>query len=87
MSGSGISIPSTPPGAVEIEIESMIKSGRFTLGEECAPYKFVKYVPVSGELTPQETVVMAWKYPWTPGRNPQKTSSKTTEVHETDSRF
>lgn len=64
MSGSGISIPSNPTlGAVEKEIESMIKSGRFTLGEECALYKLVKYVSVSGKLTPQETVVMARKIP------------------------
>jgi hypothetical protein len=65
LSGSGVSIPSNPPiSAVEKEIEAMVKSGRFTLGEECAPYKVVKYVPINGKLTPpQETIVMARKIP------------------------
>ena len=64
LSGSGTSIPSNPPiSAVEKETEAMVKSGRFTLGEECAPYKVEKYVPVNGKLTPQETIVMAQKIP------------------------
>ena len=38
-----VSIPSNPPiRAVEAEIRSMISSGQFTLGEECAPYTITK---------------------------------------------
>lgn len=44
--GCGVSIPSNPTlKQVESEIQSMIDSGRFSLGEECAPYKLTKYVP------------------------------------------
>ena len=39
----------------------MIESGRFTLGEPCAPYKLTKYVPLNSVLSPQETTVMACK--------------------------
>ena len=61
LAGSGVSIPSNPPiSVVEKEIEAILKSGRFTLGEECAPYKVVKYIPVNGKLTP---IVMARKIP------------------------
>ena len=62
--GSSVSIPCNPPVCdIEREIKSMIHSGHFTLGEECAPYKITKYVPVQGKITPQEIVVMARKIP------------------------
>ena len=42
--GCDVSIPTNPPvAAVDKEIQSMIASGRFNLGEECAPYKLVNY--------------------------------------------
>lgn len=41
----------------------MITSGRFTLGEECAPYRITKYVPINGKLTPQDIQVHARKVP------------------------
>lgn len=41
----------------------MISSGRFTLGEECSPYKITKYVPINSRLTPQEIFVHARKVP------------------------
>lgn len=64
--GFGVSIPSNPPvRRIEAEIKSMISSGRFTLGEECAPYRITKYVPVNGKLTPQDTFVQARKVPLT----------------------
>ena len=44
--GCEMSIPSNPSiGAIEAEIGSMISSGRFTLGDECAPYTITKYDP------------------------------------------
>ena len=62
--GSFVSIPSNPPiGMVEAEIKTMLTSGRFTLGEECTPYKVTKYVPINGVLTPQDTLVHARKVP------------------------
>ncbi len=62
--GSDISIPSNPPiHIIEAEIKSMISSGRFTLGEECAPYKITKYTLVDGMMTPQDTFVQARKVP------------------------
>lgn len=52
-SGSGISIPANPPvAAVDKEIQSMITLGRFTQGEECAPYKLIKYVLQNGKVAP-----------------------------------
>ncbi len=41
----------------------MISSGRFSLGEECAPYKITRYVYETGQLTPQDTFVQARKVP------------------------
>ncbi len=62
--GSDISIPSNPPiHIIEAEIKSMISSGRFTLGEECAPYKITKYTLVDGTMTPHDTFVQARKVP------------------------
>ena len=62
--GSSIPIPSNPPvSAVDKELKAMIESGRFTLGEPCAPYKLTKYVPLNGVLSPQEVMVMARKLP------------------------
>lgn len=39
----------------------MIAAGRFTLGEECTPFKITKYIPVNGVLTPKDTMVQARK--------------------------
>lgn len=62
--GSFVSIPSNPPlRSIESEIKLMITSGRFTLGEECTPYKITKYIPVNGELTPHDILVHARKVP------------------------
>ena len=62
--GSDISIPSNPPiHVIEAEIKSMISSGRFQLGEECAPYKVTKYTVVNGVMTPHDTFVHARKVP------------------------
>lgn len=41
----------------------MIESGRFTLGEQCAPYTLTRYIPQNGSLTAQERTVMARKVP------------------------
>jgi hypothetical protein len=44
--GCDVSIPANPPiSIIDKEIQSMISSGRSTLGEECVPYKFIKYIP------------------------------------------
>ena len=43
----------------------MIVSGRFSLGEQCAPYKITKYVPENGKLIPHEISVSARKIPLT----------------------
>lgn len=62
--GFDISIPSNPPlRSVEAEIQAMITSGRFTLGEECAPYTITKYIMENGKLSPQDTFVYARKVP------------------------
>ena len=60
----GIAIPSNPPLAkIESEIDSMIKSGRFNLGVECAPHKVTRYVQVNSTLSPQETIIYGRKVP------------------------
>lgn len=60
--GTNVSIPSNPPvAAIEAEIQSMISSGRFMLGEECTPYKITKYTLVDGMMTPYDTFVHARK--------------------------
>jgi hypothetical protein len=62
--GTGISIPANPPvRSIEFEIQDMVSSGRFSLGEECAPYKVTKYVYENGKLTPRDTFVHARKVP------------------------
>ena len=62
--GFDASIPSNPTlGRIEAEIQDMISSGRFSLGEECAPYKVTKYVMENGHLTPHDTFVQARKVP------------------------
>ncbi len=62
--GCNVSIPSNPPiGAIETEIKSMVSSGRFTLGEECAPYTITKYRMVDGIMTPHEHQVQGRKVP------------------------
>ena len=62
--GCGVSIPSNPSiGAIETEIGSMISSGRFTLGDECAPYTITKYTMVNGVMTPHELQIQGRKVP------------------------
>ena len=59
-----VSIPSNPSiRAVEAEINSMISSGRFTLGEECAPYTITKYSMVNGIMTPHDHQIQGRKVP------------------------
>ena len=59
-----VSIPANPPvSIIDKEIESMISSGRFTLGEECAPYTLIKYVPKDGKISREEIVIKARKIP------------------------
>ena len=41
----------------------MIKSGRLTLGEPCAPYKVTKYTIVDGEVKKTEMKVDGRKIP------------------------
>ena len=41
----------------------MIASGRFTLGEECAPYSITRFRIVNGQLTPHDVTVYARKVP------------------------
>ena len=62
--GCGVAIPSNPSiGAIESEIGSMISSGRFTLGDECAPYTITKYKMVNGVMTPHELQIQGRKVP------------------------
>lgn len=64
--GSMISVPSNPTlKSIEAEIRDMVASGRFTLGEECAPFKITKYVLENGKLTPRDILVQARKVPLT----------------------
>ena len=53
--GTNVSIPSNPPiHAIEADIQSMITSGRFTLGEECAaPFTIVME---NDTLAPRDTL-------------------------------
>ena len=59
--GYEVSIPTIR--AVEGEINSMISSGRFTLGEECAPYTITKYSMVNGIMTPHDHQIQGRKVP------------------------
>lgn len=62
--GFNVPIPSNPSiSSIEAEIQSMIEPGRFTLGEECTPYKITNYVMVNGKMTPQDTFIKARKVP------------------------
>ena len=59
-----MSIPSIPPiGAVEDQIRSMVSSGRFNIGDECAPYTITKYTLVNNVMTPHDEQVQARKVP------------------------
>ena len=59
-----MSIPSIPPiGAVEDQIRSMVSSGRFNIGDECAPYTITKYTLVNNVMTPHNEQVQARKVP------------------------
>ena len=62
--GYNVSIPCNPPlSTIEAEIESLITSGHFALGEECAPYRMTKYVPINGKMTPQDILYRRGQYP------------------------
>ena len=62
--GCDVSIPANPPvSTIDREIQSMLSSGRFTLGEECAPYTLIKYVPKNGKISKEEIVIKARKIP------------------------
>lgn len=62
--GTDIAIPSNPPlNSIEKELKSMVASGRFTLGEECAPYSITRYKIVNDQLSPQDVTVHARKVP------------------------
>lgn len=62
--GTEISIPANPPlCAIEKQLKSMVTSGRFTLGEECTPYRITRYKIVNGELCPCDVMVNARKIP------------------------
>ena len=64
--GTEISIPSNPPlNAINDEINSMIASGRFTIGVECAPYTITTYKVVDGVMTAREREVQGRKVPLT----------------------
>ncbi len=68
--GSEISVPSNPPiKAVQAEINMMIISGRFTLGEECAPYKLTRYVPNDGRIVTKDVLIHGRKVPLEDLRN------------------
>ena len=61
-----VSVPSNPPiRAVEADIQTMISSGRFTLGEECVPYTITRYTMVDGIMTPHNLTIQARKIPLT----------------------
>ena len=61
LTGCDVSIPANPPVAtIDKEIRSMISSSRFTLGEECVPYKSIRYVPKNGKIV-QEVFIKARK--------------------------
>ena len=60
--GCEVSIPSIPSiGAIQVEINSMVSSGRFTLGDECAPYTITKYSMVNGIMTPHDLQIQGRK--------------------------
>jgi hypothetical protein len=64
LQGCEVSIPSNPSiGVIETEIRSMIASGRFTLGDECAPYTVTKYSLVNGVMTPHDLQIQGRKVP------------------------
>ena len=61
---TNISIPANPPvRKIESEIQQMIDSGRFSLGEESTPHKITKYIYKEGKLSPHDTLVHARKVP------------------------
>ena len=64
--GTGVSIPSNPSiGDIETEIKSLISSGKYLLGQECAPYTLKKYSMVDGVMTPRDVVIQGRKVPLT----------------------
>ena len=64
LTGTGISIPANPPlRKIEADIQQMLASGRFSLGEECTPYKITKYTLKDGKLSPYDILVQARKVP------------------------
>ena len=62
--GSEVFIPSIPPiGAVEDQIRLIVSSGRFNIGDECAPYTITKYTLVDNVMTPHDVQIQARKVP------------------------
>ncbi len=62
--GCDVSVPSNPSlKSIENEINSMISSGRFTLGDECAPYKVTKFTPSNGRMIARDVLVYGRKVP------------------------
>ena len=59
--GTSVSIPSNPPiNTVSENISSMVATGRFSLGVECATYTLTKYKFVDGTMTSYEQEVQ-WR--------------------------
>ncbi len=68
--GCDVSVPSNPPlKAVQEEINSMISAGRFTLGEECAPYALKKFIPNNGQIIVKDVLIYGRKVPLEDIRN------------------
>ena len=64
MPGGEISVPCHKTAEqVKADWAEMIKSGRLTLGEPCAPYKLTKYTIVDGEVKKTEMKVDGRKIP------------------------
>ena len=64
LTSTNISIPANPPvQTIEAEIQHMVASGRFCLGEECAPFKITKYTLHDGRLSHHDILVHARKIP------------------------
>lgn len=62
--GTDIAIPSNPPlSSIDRELKSMVASGHFILGEECAPYSITRFRIVNDQLSPQDVTVHARKVP------------------------
>lgn len=59
---SKVSIPCNPTiGAIEKEIGDMLRTGRFNLGDECAPCTLTKYKVVNGVMTSHDLHIQGRK--------------------------